>query len=195
MKQNETTNNRHPQNGELQKLANLDREEAFIDELRSIWDEQSQRIDKVLAEHRETHPHSLNFSNFSHFKRRLVIENTILLLINIAICLTIVLFPTASPYHLHQATLFIIFTSSLLMAIHCLYVLLSISRHSIFRTGTTHISRLFVSGPVATASFAVIIVFVSISFFSIGDSHAMTTINPTERVEIINNVYETLERI
>lgn len=118
-------------------------EEPLFDGLQTLWDEQARRIDGLLATHPEAQPRGLHFRRRRPWRRRVMTEYVLLILLNLAagIYTTLTLF--SDPYILLRVTGYVLAATNACMAIHSLYHLLAIRRHHPARVGTARMSRFF----------------------------------------------------
>lgn len=115
-------------------------EDVFSD-LQSLWDEQSRRIDQLLAEHPASQPRALNFRRYKPWRRRVMVECLALAVLNIAAGLYTLASFLPDPYILIRVTGYVLASTNALMAFHSLYTLLSFRRHHPARVATSRMSR------------------------------------------------------
>lgn len=116
-------------------------QEDIFSELQSLWDEQSHRVEKVLAEHPASQPRALNIRRYKPWRRRVMAECLALALLNIAAGLYTLASFLPDPYILIRVTGYVLASTNALMAFHSLYILLSFHRHHPARVATSRMSR------------------------------------------------------
>lgn len=116
-------------------------EEDIFSELQSLWDEQSRRIDQLLAEHPASQPRALNFRRYKPWRRRIMAECLVLAILNIAVGLYTLASFLPDPYILIRVTGYVLASTNALMAFHSLYIFLSLRRHHPARVATSRMSR------------------------------------------------------
>ena len=116
-------------------------EDDLFSDLQSLWDEQSRRIDQLLAEHPASQPRALNFRRYKPWRRRVMAECLVLALLNIAVGLYTLASFLPDPYILIRVTGYVLASTNALMAFHSLYILLSFRRHHPARVATSRMSR------------------------------------------------------
>lgn len=116
-------------------------EEDIFSELQSLWDEQSRRIDQLLAEHPASQPRALNFRRYKPWRRRIMAECLVLAILNIAVGLYTLSSFLPDPYILIRVTGYVLASTNALMAFHSLYIFLSLRRHHPARVATSRMSR------------------------------------------------------
>lgn len=115
-------------------------EDPFVD-LQSLWDEQSRRIDHLLAAHPEARPARLNLRHRRPWRRRVMAEYLILIILNVAAGIYTLFALLPDPYILIRVTGYVLASTNALMAFHSLYILLSFLRHHPARVATSRMSR------------------------------------------------------
>lgn len=116
-------------------------EEPLFDGLQAFWDEQSRRIDGLLAAHPGAQPRGLRFRRHRPWRRRVMTEYVILILLNLAAGIYTAFSLFSDPYILIRVTGYALATTNAFMAFHSLCRLLAIRRHHPARVGTTRMSR------------------------------------------------------
>lgn len=116
-------------------------EDDLFSDLQSLWDEQSRRVEKVLAEHPASQPHTLNFRRYKPWRRRVMAECLALAILNIAAGLYTLASFLPDPYILIRVTGYVLASTNALMAFHSLYILFSFHRHHPARVATSRMSR------------------------------------------------------
>lgn len=115
-------------------------EDPFVD-LQSLWDEQSRRIDHLLAAHPEARPARLNLRHRRPWRRRVMTEYLILIILNVAAGIYTLFALLPDPYILIRVTGYVLASTNALMVFHSLYILLSFRRHHPARVATSRMSR------------------------------------------------------
>ena len=116
-------------------------QEDVFSELQSLWDEQSHRVEKVLAEYTASQPRALNFRRYKPWRRRVMAECLALALLNIAAGLYTLASFLPDPYILIRVTGYVLASTNALMVFHSLYILLSFRRYHPTRVATSRMSR------------------------------------------------------
>lgn len=116
-------------------------EDDLFSELQSLWDEQSRRVEKVLAEHPASQPRALNFRRYKPWRRRVMAECLALAVLNVAAGLYTLVSFLPDPYILIRVTGYVLASTNALMVFHSLYILLSFLRHHPARVATSRMSR------------------------------------------------------
>lgn len=116
-------------------------EDDLFSELQSLWDEQSRRVDQLLAEHPASQPRALNFRRYKPWRRRVMAECLALALLNVAAGLYTLASFHPDPYILIRVTGYVLASTNALMVFHSLYILLSFLRHHPARVATSRMSR------------------------------------------------------
>ena len=142
------TNRNHkksnPRSENLQDLPNFAsaaQQEDVFSELQSLWDEQSRRIGQLLAEYPASQPRALNFRRYKPWRRRVMTEYLILIILNVAAGIYTLFALLPDPYILIRVTGYVLASTNALMAFHSLYILLSFRRHHPARVATSRMSR------------------------------------------------------
>lgn len=116
-------------------------EDDLFSELQSLWDEQSRRVDQLLAEHPASQPRALNFRRYKPWRRRVMAECLALAVLNVAAGLYTLVSFLPDPYILIRVTGYVLASTNALMVFHSLYILLSFLRHHPARVATSRMSR------------------------------------------------------
>ena len=116
-------------------------EDDIFSDLQSLWDEQSRRVEKVLAEYTASQPRALNFRRYKPWRRRVMAECLALAILNIAAGLYTLASFLPDPYILIRVTGYVLASTNTLMAFHSLYILFSFHRHHPARVATSRMSR------------------------------------------------------
>ena len=116
-------------------------EDDLFSELQSLWDEQSRRVEKVLAEHPASQPRALNFRRYKPWRRRVMAECLVLAVLNVAAGLYTLASFLPDPYILIRVTGYVLASTNALMVFHSLYILLSFLCHHPVRVATSRMSR------------------------------------------------------
>lgn len=115
-------------------------EDDLFSELQSLWDEQSRRVEKLLAEHPASQPRALNFRRYKPWRRRVMAECLALAVLNVAAGLYTLASFLPDPYILIRVTGYVLASTNALMVFHSLYILLSFLRHHPARVATSRMS-------------------------------------------------------
>lgn len=136
--------NNHPRSENLPDLPDFaseaQQEDIFAD-LQTLWDEQTRRIDHLLAAHPEARPVRLNLRHCRPWRRRVMTEYLILAILNVAAGIYTLFALLPDPYILIRITGYVLASTNALMAFHSLYILLSFHRHHPARVATSRMSR------------------------------------------------------
>ena len=115
-------------------------EDPFAD-LQSLWDEQSRRIDHLLAAHPEARPARLNLRHRRPWRRRVMAEYLILVILNVAAGIYTLFALLPDPYILIRITGIVLASTNAFLALHSLYFYFVIRRHHPARVATSRMSR------------------------------------------------------
>ncbi|MBP3764027.1 MAG: hypothetical protein J6I49_09170 [Bacteroidales bacterium] len=140
-----TNRNNHPQSENLpdsQPPASAPQQEdpVFAD-LQALWDEQTRRIDHLLATHPEALPIRLNPHHRRPWRRRVMAEYLILALLNSAAATYSLLALLPDPYILIRISGIILAATTALLAAHSLWSWFAIRRHHPARVPVARMSR------------------------------------------------------
>ena len=115
-------------------------EDPFAD-LQSLWDEQSRRIDHILAAHPEARPARLNLRHRRPWRRRVMTEYLILVILNVAAGIYTLFALLPDPYILIRITGIVLASTNAFLALHSLYFYFVIRRHHPARVSVARMSR------------------------------------------------------
>lgn len=115
-------------------------EDPFAD-LQSLWDEQSRRIDHLLAAHPEARPARLNLRHRRPWRRRVMTEYLILIILNVAAGIYTLFALLPDPYILIRITGIVLASTNAFLALHSLYFYFVIRRHHPARVSVARMSR------------------------------------------------------
>lgn len=116
-------------------------QEDIFSELQSLWDEQSRRVEKVLAEHPASQPRALNFRRYKPWRRRVMTEYIILIILNVAAGIYTLFALLPDPYILIRITGIVLASTNAFLALHSLYFYFVIRRHHPARVSVARMSR------------------------------------------------------
>lgn len=116
-------------------------QEDIFSELQSLWDEQSRRVEKVLAEHPASQPRALNFRRYKPWRRRVMTEYLILIILNVAAGIYTLFALLPDPYILIRITGIVLASTNAFLALHSLYFYFVIRRHHPARVSVARMSR------------------------------------------------------
>ncbi len=116
-------------------------DEDPLADLQSLWDEQSRRIDHLLAVHPEARPVRLNLRHSRPWRRRIMAEYLVLALLNIAAGIYSLFALLPDPYILIRITGIVIVSTNAILAVHSLYCYFIILRHHPARVSVARMSR------------------------------------------------------
>lgn len=142
------TNRNHkksnPRSENLQDLPNFAsaaQQEDVFSELQSLWDEQSRRIGQLLAEYPASQPRALNFRRYKPWRRRVMTEYLILIILNVAAGIYTLFALLPDPYILIRITGIVLASTNAFLALHSLYFYFVIRRHHPARVSVARMSR------------------------------------------------------
>lgn len=115
-------------------------EDPFAD-LQFLWDEQSRRIDHLLAAHPEARPARLNLRHRRPWRRRVMTEYLILIILNVAAGIYTLFALLPDPYILIRITGIVLASTNAFLALHSLYFYFVIRRHHPARVSVARMSR------------------------------------------------------
>ena len=186
-------------------------EDPFAD-LQSLWDEQSRRIDHILAAHPEARPARLNLRHRRPWRRRVMTEYLILVILNVAAGIYTLFALLPDPYILIRITGIVLASTNAFLALHSLYFYFVIRRMHMephyapqprkrrpriinvdFRNAVnTAISS---ARQVAAVSAAALVVLTAVSCSPVGDGHAMTKADRASRTVAVEYVDSMISQI
>lgn len=115
-------------------------EDPFAD-LQSLWDEQSRRIEHLHAAHPEARPARLNLRHRRPWRRRVMTEYLILIILNVAAGIYTLFALLPDPYILIRITGIVLASTNAFLALHSLYFYFVIRRHHPARVSVARMSR------------------------------------------------------
>ena len=136
--------NIHPQSENLPDLpdfASAAQQEDILANLQSLWDEQTRRIDHLLATHPEARPVRLNIRHRRLWRRRIMTEYLILVILNVAAGTYTIFALLPDPYILIRITGIVLASTNAFLALHSLYFYFVIRRHHPARVSVARMSR------------------------------------------------------
>ena len=119
-------------------------QDDVLDTLQSLWDDQSRRIDHILADRPEEPPRRLRPRRHMTWRRHIMAEYLILALFNIAAGGYAFATLFHDPYVLIRVTGYLLAATNTFLAAHCIIHFAVILRHHPARVGTVRMS-LFIS--------------------------------------------------
>lgn len=130
---NKKTNmNNHPRSENLPDLPDFaseaQQEDIFAD-LQTLWDEQTRRIDHLLAAHPEARPVRLNLRHCRPWRRRVMTEYLILAILNVAAGIYTLFALLPDPYILIRITGIVLASTNAFLAVYSLYFFFVFRRH------------------------------------------------------------------
>ena len=114
--------------------------DALLDELQSLWDDQSRRIDNILVSHPGMQPQRLRRRCHTTRRRQVMAEYLILALINLAAGGYAFATLFHDPYVLIRVTGYLLAATNTFLAAHCIIHFAVILRHHPARVGTLRMS-------------------------------------------------------
>lgn len=133
--------NIYPPSENLPDFASAAQQEDPFADLQSLWDEQSRRIDHLLAAHPEARPVRLNLRHRRPWRRRVMAEYLILVILNVAAGIYTLFALLPDPYILIRITGIVLASTNAFLALHSLYFYFVIRRHHPARVSVARMSR------------------------------------------------------
>lgn len=133
--------NIYPPSENLPDFASAAQQEDPFADLQSLWDEQSRRIDHLLAAHPEARPARLNLRHRRTWRRRVMTEYLILIILNVAAGIYTLFALLPDPYILIRITGIILASTNAFLALYSLYSYFVIRRHHPARVSVASMSR------------------------------------------------------
>lgn len=122
------------------EVSEAQQEDIFAD-LQTLWDEQTRRIDHLLAAHPEARPVRLNLRYCRPWRRRVMTEYLILAIFNVAAGIYTLFALLPDPYILIRITGIVLASTNAFLALHSLYFYFVIRRHHPARVSVARMSR------------------------------------------------------
>ena len=139
---NKKTNmNNHPRSENLPDFASEAQQEDIFADLQTLWDEQTRRIDHLLAAHPEARPVRLNLRHCRPWRRRVMTEYLILTIFNVAAGLYTLFALLPDPYILIRITGIVLASTNAFLAVYSLYFFFVFRRHHPARVSVALMSR------------------------------------------------------
>lgn len=142
---NKKTNmNNHPRSENLPDLpdfASEAQQEDILADLQTLWDEQTRRIDHLLAAHPEARPVRLNLRYCRPWRRRVMTEYLILAIFNVAAGIYTLFALLPDPYILIRITGIVLTSTNAFLAVYSLYFFFVFRRHHPARVSVARMSR------------------------------------------------------
>ena len=126
--------------GEKSRIDAFEEDPVFAD-LQSLWDEQTRRIDHLLAAHPEARPVRLNLRHCRPRRRRVMTEYLILAIFNISAGIYTLFALLPDPYILIRITGIVLASTNAFFAVHSLYFYFVIRRHNPARVSVARMSH------------------------------------------------------
>lgn len=133
--------NIYPPSENLPDFASAAQQEDPFTDLQSLWDEQTRRIDHLLAAHPEARPARLNLRHRRPWRRRVMAEYLILVILNVAAGIYTLFALLPDPYILIRITGIVLASTNAFLALHSLYFYFVIRRHHPARVSVARMSR------------------------------------------------------
>ena len=133
--------NIYPPSENLPDFASAAQQEDPFTDLQSLWDEQTCRIDHLLAAHPEARPARLNLRHRRPWRRRVMTEYLILIILNVAAGIYTLFALLPDPYILIRITGIVLASTNAFLALHSLYFYFVIRRHHPARVSVARMSR------------------------------------------------------
>ena len=122
------------------RIEALDEDPAFAD-LQTLWDEQTRRIDHILAAHTEARTVRLNLRHCRPWRRRVMTEYLILAIFNIAAGIYTLFSFLPDHYILIRITGIVLASTNAFLAVYSLYFHFVIRRHDPARVSVARMSH------------------------------------------------------
>ena len=116
-------------------------EDDLFSDLQSLWDEQTRRIDHLLAAHSEARPVRLNLRHCRPWRRRVMTEYLILAIFNVAVGIYTLFALLPDPYILIRITGIVLASTNAFLAVYSLYFFFGFRRHHPARVSVARMSR------------------------------------------------------
>lgn len=122
------------------EVSEAQQEDIFAD-LQTLWDEQTRRIDHLLAAHPEARPVRLNLRHCRPWRRRVMTEHLILAILNVAAGIYTLFALLPDPYILIRITGIVLASTNAFLAVYSLYLFFVFRRHHPARVSVARMSR------------------------------------------------------
>lgn len=122
------------------EVSEAQQEDIFAD-LQTLWDEQTRRIDHLLAAHPEARPVRLNLRHCRPWRRRVMTEYLILAIFNVAAGIYTLFALLPDPYILIRITSIVLASTNAFLAVYSLYFFFDFRRHHPARVSVARMSR------------------------------------------------------
>lgn len=116
-------------------------EDPVFADLQSLWDEQTHRIDHILATHPEARPVRINLRHCRPYRHRIMAEYLILVLLNVAAGIYTLFALLPDPYLFIRIIGIVLASTNTFLAVHGLLVFFTIRRHHPARVSVARMSR------------------------------------------------------
>ena len=116
-------------------------EDPVFADLQTLWDEQTRRIDHLLAAHPEARPVRLNLRHCRPWRRRVMTEYLFLTIFNVTAGIYTLFALLPDPYILIRITGIVLASTNAFLALHSLYFYFVIRRHHPARVSVARMSR------------------------------------------------------
>lgn len=116
-------------------------EDPVFADIQTLWDEQSRRIDHILAAHPEARPVRLNLRHCRPWRRRVMTEYLILAIFNVAVGIYTLFALLPDPYILIRITGIVLASTNAFLAVYSLYFFFVFRRHHPARVSVARMSR------------------------------------------------------
>lgn len=176
------------------KNDDIESDEVF-QELQKLWDEESRRIEKLLADHPEGRPKRLDLSQAHTRRHSLIAEYCVLVLANVIVALFAVRLLSPGTYFLFRAVGYAILSAAAMMSLHCIVALITSLLPNPGSVGVVRASRSYYSRHFVALTAVAVAVLVVVWRAPEGDGYAMTRLDHVERAMAKVIVDETLARI
>ena len=166
--------------------------DAIMEELQTLWDRQSQRVDNILTESSKRQPKRLNTRYSVTRRHKQIVQYITLIMINTLSCIFAYMMLTSDSYFLYQFCGYILSIFFMIMTIQAVYTLVSLLRNHPARTDTSHTPHILYPNQVVTATTVAIVVLIGLLNAPKGDELAMTKIGRADRYAVIVNIDKML---
>ena len=116
-------------------------EEDFFSDLQTLWDEQSSRFDHILAAHPKARPVRLNLRYSRPWRRRIMAEYLMLIILNVAVGVHTIISLIPDTYYLIRITGYVLTSTNAFLTARSLYVICAILLHHPARVSVARMSH------------------------------------------------------
>jgi hypothetical protein len=162
--------------------------DAIMEELQTLWDRQSQRVDNILTESSQRQPKRLNIRYSVTRRHKQIVQYITIIIINAVSSIAAYIMLTSDSYFLYQFWGYILSTFFMIMTIQAVYTLVSILRNHPALTVTSHTPHFHNPNQVVTVTSVAFVVLIGLLNAPKGDELAMTKVGHADRYDVIVNI-------